>query len=132
MPRKKGKSVSFDAMVKFFMHTYNIPTKQDIERLNARLDRIERLIVNADSGRGRRGSGGKALGKQSLNTASDMVLEVIQRHGEGIGFGDIQIQTGFGEKKLRNIIFRLHKTAKIKRKTRGVYINNPSPEELDS
>ena len=48
MPRKRGKSVSFDAMVKFFMHTYNIPTKQDIERINARLDRIERLLVNAD------------------------------------------------------------------------------------
>ena len=132
MPRKRGKSVSFDAMVKFFMHTYNIPTKQDIERINARLDRIERLLVNADAGRGRRSPGGKALGKQALNTASDMVLEVIQRHAEGIGFGDIQIQTGFGEKKLRNIIFRLHKTGKIKRKTRGIYINNTSPEDLKS
>ena len=128
MPRKRGKSVSFDAMVKFFMHTYNIPTKQDIERINARLERIERLLVSANAGRGRRGSGGKTLGKQTMNTASDMVLEVIQRHEEGIGFGDIQIQTGFGEKKLRNIIFRLHKTGKIKRKTRGIYINNTSPE----
>jgi hypothetical protein len=132
MPRKRGKSVSFDAMVKFFMHTYNIPTKQDIERINARLDRIERLLVNSESSRGRRPSGGRALGKQSLNTASDAVLEVIQRHVEGIGFGDIQIQTGFGEKKLRNIIFRLHKTGKIKRKTRGIYINNSSPEDQKS
>ena len=115
-------------MVKFFMHTYNIPTKQDIERINARLERIERLLVSANAGRGRRSSGGRALGKQTLNTASDTVLEVIQRHEEGIGFGDIQIQTGFGEKKLRNIIFRLHKTGKIKRKTRGIYINNTSPE----
>jgi hypothetical protein len=128
MPRKKGKSVSFDAMVKFFMNTYNIPTKQDIERINTRLERIERLLVNAESGRGRRGPGGKTLSKQALNTASDMVLEVIQRHGDGIGFGDIQIQTGFGEKKLRNIIFRLHKTGKIKRKTRGIYIDNKSLE----
>jgi hypothetical protein len=132
MPRKKGKSVSFDAMVKFFMHTYNIPTKQDIERINARLDRIERLLVNAETSRGRRSPGGKAVGKQALNTASDMVLEVIQRHEDGIGFGDIQIQTGFGEKKLRNIIFRLHKTGKIRRKTRGIYIDNKPPEDLKS
>lgn len=129
MPRKKGKSVSFDAMVKFFMNTYNIPTKQDIERINARLDRIERLLVTAVSGRGRRSQGGKVLGKQTMNTASDMVLEVIQRNGDGIGFGDIQIQTGFGEKKLRNIIFRLNKTGKIKRKTRGIYIANQSSED---
>jgi hypothetical protein len=129
MPRKKGKSVSFDAMVKFFMNTYNIPTKQDIERINARLERIERLLVTEVSGRGRRSQGGKVLGKQAMNTASDMVLEVIQRNSDGIGFGDIQIQTGFGEKKLRNIIFRLNKTGKIKRKTRGIYIANQSSED---
>ena len=128
MPRRKGKSVSFDAMVKFFMHTYNIPTKQDIERINARLDRIERLLINAEAGKVRRNPGGKALGKQALNTASDLVLEVIQRHENGIGFGDIQTQTGFGEKKLRNIIFRLHKTGKIRRKTRGIYLDNKTTE----
>jgi hypothetical protein len=132
MPRKRGKSVSFDAMVKFFMHTYNIPTKQDIERINAKLDRIERLLVNADAGRARRNSGSRPLSKQSLNTASDTVLEVIQRNVDGIGFGEIQIQTGFGEKKLRNIIFRLNKTGKIRRKTRGIYINSTSPEDLKS
>jgi hypothetical protein len=127
MPRKKGKSVSFDAMVKFFMHTYNIPTKQDIDRINARLDRIERLLVNAEAGKGRRSIGsGKAAGKPALTTASAMVLEVIQRHKDGIGFGDIQIQTGFGEKKLRNIIFRLNKTGKIRPKSRGIYVENQS------
>ena len=126
MPRKKGKSVSFDAMVKFFMHTYNIPTKQDMDRINARLERIERLLLNAESVKGRRTAGGKSSGKQALNTASDMVLEMIQRHKDGIGFGEIQIQTGFGEKKLRNIIFRLNKTKKIKRKSRGIYIENQS------
>ena len=44
MTKRKGKPVSFDAMVKFFMHNYNIPTKRDIERLNDRLDRLEKLI----------------------------------------------------------------------------------------
>jgi len=126
MPRKKGKSVSFDAMVKFFMHTYNIPTKQDIDRINARLDRIERLLVNAEAGKGRRSGGAKSTGKQALNTASDTVLAVIQRHKDGIGFGDIQIQTGFAEKKLRNIIFRLNKTGKIRPKSRGIYLQNQS------
>jgi hypothetical protein len=35
MTKRKGKPVSFDAMVKFFMHNYNIPTKRDIDQLNA-------------------------------------------------------------------------------------------------
>jgi hypothetical protein len=44
MTKRKGKPVSFDAMVKFFMHNYNIPTKRDIDGLNDRLDRLEKLI----------------------------------------------------------------------------------------
>jgi hypothetical protein len=121
MPRKKGKSVSFDAMVKFFMHTYNIPTKQDMDRISARLDRIERLIVNSGTARTRRIST-KNNTKQTTVTASDNVLDIVRRYQDGVGFAEIQLQTGYGEKKLRNIIFRLNKLGKIKRKHRGIYI----------
>jgi hypothetical protein len=122
MAKKKGKSVSFDAMVKFFMHTYNIPTKQDIDRLNQRLDRIERLIVNAAPEKNRRTHRPKENVKASAVTASDNVLEIVRRYKDGVGFAEIQLQTGYGAKKLRNIIFRLNKIGKIKRKRRGIYI----------
>jgi hypothetical protein len=122
MAKKKGKSVSFDAMVKFFMHTYNIPTKQDIDRLNQRLDRIERLIVNATPIKNRRSNHAKGAAQTPALTASDHVLEIVKRYKGGVGFGEIQLQTGYGAKKLRNIIFRLNKTGKIKRKSRGIYI----------
>jgi hypothetical protein len=122
MPKKRSKPVSFDAMVKFFMHTYNIPTKKDVDRLVARLDRIERLLATAESAKSKRGGGARSSGKENTITASDIVLEVIQRCGDGIGFAEIQQQTGFSEKKLRNIIFRLHNLGKIRRKSRGVYM----------
>ncbi len=122
MARKKGKSVSFDAMVKFFMHTYNIPTKQDMDRICARLDRIERLVVNAGATPRRRNSGAKTTVKGTVATATDHVLEVVRHYKDGVGYTEIQLQTGFGEKKTRNIIFRLHKMGKIKRKSRGIYI----------
>ena len=121
MAKKKGKSVSFDAMVKFFMNTYNIPTKRDVEALMIRLDRIERLIAASDAGKGNRARGSKSAGRPPVTTASDLVLEIIQRHQEGVGFSEIKLQTGYGEKKLRNILFRLHKMGKIKRISRGVY-----------
>ncbi|MBI5894821.1 MAG: hypothetical protein HZB24_01995 [Desulfobacterales bacterium] len=120
MAKKKGKSVSFDAMVKFFMHSYNIPTKRDIEGINARLERIERLIVAYGPVRARRAASVKDPDKQAAETASNAVLEIIRRYPDGVGFAEIQVQTGFGEKKLRNILFRLHKLDKIKRKSRGV------------
>jgi len=120
MPKRKGKSPSFDAMVKFFMQQYNIPTKKDVDRLMAKLDRLENLINQsamspdiADIRIGRR--------KTAL-TAIDVVLDAIKRSKQGIGFAAIQEMTGFDEKKIRNIIFRLNKIGKITRKSRGIYI----------
>ncbi len=126
MIKKKGKAISFDAMVKFFMLNYNIPTKSDIEKLMAKMDHIEKLIkASAVSGKTKRISGtktGKTSQSDSHPTASDMVLEIIKMFQDGAGFAEIQAGTGFGDKKLRNIIFRLNKTGRIKRKRRGVYI----------
>jgi hypothetical protein len=128
MVRKKGKSVSFDAMVKFFMQYYNIPTKKDIKKLVERMDRLEKVIKESELyGKGRRISTLKSSKKttsasRSAETSSNMVLEVIKRFKKGVGFSEIQERTGFGEKKLRNIIYRLHKMKKIIRKSRGIYI----------
>jgi len=120
MARKKGKSVSFDAMVKFFMQYYNIPTKKDIEKLIVRMDRLEKVIKESEFyGKGRRVP---TSASRSAATSSDMALEVIKRFKKGVGFSEIQERTGFGEKKLRNIIYRLHKMEKIARKSRGIYI----------
>jgi len=114
-------------MVKFFMKNYSIPTKRDVDMLVARLDRLESLVKTAMGfGRGRRaiGSGapaGKAPRRKTATTASDTVLETISKFKKGAGFAEIQSKTGFGEKKLRNIIFRLDKLGKIKRVSRGIY-----------
>ena len=51
-----------------------------------------------------------------------MVLGVVKASKKGVCFNDIQAKTGFNDKKLRNIIFRLNKLEKITRKSRGVYI----------
>ena len=128
MARKKGKSVSFDAMVKFFMQYYKIPTKKDIEKLIERMDRLEKVIKESELyGKGRRistlkSSKGVTSASRSAATSSNMVLEIIKRFKKGVGFSEIQERTGFGEKKLRNIIYRLHKMKKIARKSRGIYV----------
>ena len=118
MTKRKGKPVSFDAMVKFFMHNYNIPTKRDIDGLNDRLDRLEKLI-KAIPHRGRRST---AKGHDASPTsATETVLDLIKRSKNGIGIADVRKQTGYDDKKLRNIFFRLNKTEKITRVSRGSY-----------
>jgi len=118
MTKRKGKPVSFDAMVKFFMHNYNIPTKRDIDGLNDRLDRLERLIRSMPP-RARR-SAAKSH-DASPASATETVLELIKRSKNGIGIAQVREQTGFDDKKLRNIIFRLNKIKKIMRVSRGSY-----------
>ena len=57
MVRGKHKTVTFDAMVKFFIQQYDIPTKKDIEKLYTRLDRLEKLIRTTQRKATRQGSG---------------------------------------------------------------------------
>jgi predicted secreted Zn-dependent protease len=117
MPAKSDRPKSFDTMVKYFLRYYNIPTKKDMDKLNAKMDRLETLISNTTT-RKLKGSPRSRYG----NTASGIVLEVIREAEDGIRFSDLQDQTGFNEKKLRNIVFRLNKLEKIKPKSRGVYM----------
>jgi hypothetical protein len=118
MTKRKGKPVSFDAMVKFFMHNYNIPTKRDIDGLNKRLDRLETLIKTLPS-RHRRTP--LKSGTTTPNSATETVLNIIKRSKHGIGIPEVKDHTGYGDKKLRNIIFRLNKIGKIIRVNRGRY-----------
>jgi predicted secreted Zn-dependent protease len=127
MAKKKGKSVSFDAMVKFFFQYYNIPSRNDIDKLMAKMDRLEMLIKSSVM-TGKGDISGLQASKRKLSTgrtamtSTDRALEVIKRFRKGVRFADIQVRTGFEDKKLRNIIYRLHKMDKIVRKSRGLYI----------
>jgi len=122
---KRKHSPSFDAMVKFFQQHYNFATKQDINRLVDKIDELEKSVKEAllpsEQPASTRAPRKKKvdLTKQS---ASDAVLEVITDAQTGIKFPEIKAKTGFNDKKLRNIIYRLGKLGKIKNKKRGIYI----------
>ena len=125
MKRGKHKAVTFDTMVKFFLHQYDIPTKKDIDKLHTRLDRLEKLIRTTQTKSRRRGSGktGAAEIKKGKNvlTASDVVYSTIKRSKKGLKISDIKLKTEFEDKKLRNSLFRLHSLGRIKRLSRGIY-----------
>ena len=120
MPKKKGKTISFDAMVKFFMQNYDIPTKKDVDKMMAKLDRLETLIKQSEVGVNNVRAGYSR--RRAALSAVDIVLDTIKHSRQGLGFAEIQAKTGFDGKKIRNIIFWLNKIGKIKRKRRGIYI----------
>jgi len=119
MKKKRNKSISFDAMVKFFMQSYDIPMGKDIKKISLRLDRIETLITSLIAGE-------KSLLKTPSpnikNSLTSTVLNIIKQFENGVSILEIKAETGLNDKKLRNIIYRLHNNNQIKRKKRGVYI----------
>jgi hypothetical protein len=130
MAKRSGKSVSFDAMIKFFMIRFEIPTRQDIQRIVNRLDQLEKTIKkNAICKKPKRSGSSKVGGGNSrmsasgqASNASDVILNAIKGSGQGLDYAGISEITQFDEKKIRNILHRLHKTGKIQRKQRGLYI----------
>jgi hypothetical protein len=55
-------------------------------------------------------------------TATDQVLNIINRSKKGVDTATLIKKTGFDLKKVRNIISRISKQGKIKRADRGIYV----------
>jgi len=125
MAAKPRKSVSFNAMVKFFMQQYDIPTKRDIDRIASRLDRLESLIQNAGMAR-RKGPAAErknaAARAEDAATALNTVLAALQGASRGMTVKAMEEATGFDAKKIRNCFYRLGKQSRIKRAGRGTYV----------
>ena len=60
--------------------------------------------------------------KRSKLTATDKVLNIINRSKNGVSTQTLIKKTGFDVKKIRNMIFRAKKMGKIKSVSRGVYV----------
>ena len=121
MTRKKGVANKPDVLAKFFIKHYKIATQKDLAKLETRLDRIENQLKRFTSGKSIQVKHKIPRDRTKLTTG-DIIYDVIKRDKTGLDFSEIQAKTGFGERKIRNQIFKLHKAGIIRRKSRGVYI----------
>ncbi|MGM0655756.1 MAG: hypothetical protein ACQETR_10625 [Thermodesulfobacteriota bacterium] len=110
-------SNNWENFIKMLLHRLDIPTKEDIANIHKRLDKLEQLIYQKHPS-SRQKNKSRPPRKKS---ASSIVLNIIGNHPEGTDFKTIKAATGFNDKKLRNIIFRLDKIKKIERVSRGIY-----------
>jgi hypothetical protein len=128
--KKKKKDPSFDVMIRFFLQYYGIATKQDIERILARLDRLEGALKAGQlTGKTTKkltaGRGGlkakRAPGASGRTTAREKVLSILRKSPKGEDVKGLKEKSGFEDKKIRNILFRLSREGTVKRIGRGVY-----------
>jgi hypothetical protein len=128
---KKGqRAPNLDVVVRFLLQHYKIPTKRDVDKLLSRMDQLEAAVKKAgiSTRTTREGGKGKALGKkrrlvkgQTRLTDKDKVLSIIKRTPKGIDVARLKTKSGFEDKKIRNIVFRLSREGLIKRVGRGIY-----------
>jgi hypothetical protein len=134
MSEKQEIGFNLENFIKAVLVGLNIPTKSDINMLQNRIDELERLIAENRKGQGRekknkqaekKTKSAKKPGTQKAKkrgaTSISIVLKEINKHPEGTDYKTIQKATGYEERKLRNIIFRLSKINKIRKIERGIY-----------
>jgi len=62
--------------------------------------------------------------KVKATTAADSVLKIIGKSKKGAGTAAIIKQTGYNQKKVANIIYRLKNQGKIKTVQKGIYVKS--------
>ena len=60
--------------------------------------------------------------KKRTVRAASVILSLIRSHPDGVGVAALKTESGCEEKQLRNIIYRLFKSGKIRRAGRGIYV----------
>jgi hypothetical protein len=55
-------------------------------------------------------------------TAVETVLVIIKRSKKGVGMAALMEKTGYNQKKIANLVFKLRKQGKIKTVVKGVYV----------
>jgi putative endonuclease len=111
--------------------------KKDLQAVSKEINtlskKIEKMIVAVDKLEKPKGAPvkpakkvavKKPAGKKSAGelTAVDTVLSIIKRSKKGIDTSTLMEKTGYNQKKVANIVFKLKKQGKIKNEGKGVYV----------
>ena len=64
----------------------------------------------------------KTAAKKTTKTFVDTVLGCIKRSKKGVNTATLMKKTGFSEKKIHNIVYKLKHQGKVKSAGRGVYV----------
>lgn len=60
--------------------------------------------------------------KAQKETAADAVFSIIRRSRKGVNTSVLKEKTGFDDKKIQNIVYKLKKQNKIKSERKGIYV----------
>ena len=95
------------------------------ERLVKAVDKLEKpQPAGKRKTRAKAKTTGKAPEKKKSGapTATEQVINIVNRSKEGVDVPTLIKKTGFEDKKIRNIVFKASKAGEIKRAGKGIYV----------
>ena len=115
------------------MKTELTAMKKDLTAISKKLDNLIKAVEKSGKATATKAPKAKAVKATPVKkapakkkavqiTATDQVLNIINRLKKGADTATLMKKTGFDQKKVRNIIFKTLKEGKIKRAGRGVYV----------
>jgi hypothetical protein len=110
--------------------------QKDITAIGKKLEKLLKEVEKSEKAKPTKASKPKAVKAKSAKkapktptkkkavevTATDQVLNIINRLKMGVDTATLMKKTGFNQKKVTNILQRTFKQGKIKRADRGVYV----------
>ncbi len=105
---------------------------KDLKRLTQKTDKMTKRLEKLEKAQVAKKPKAKAVKKVVVKkpaakevkkaTATDTVLAIIKRSRKGVDKATLIKKTGFEDKKIRDITYRLRKQRKIKKDRKGLYV----------
>ena len=89
------------------------------EKIVKALDKLEKVPTELKA---KAKSTKKAAVEKAKLTATEQVVNIINKVKDGIDVATLKIKTGFEDKTIRNIVNKAFKDGKVKRAGRGTYV----------
>ena len=98
-----------------------------IRELNKLAKNVDRLIIALDKlekpkAKTVKTKPAKKVAAKKPVTAVDAVLKIINRSKKGVDIAALMKKTGFNQKKIHNVVYKLKKQGKVKSVGKGVYL----------
>lgn len=93
------------------------------EKMVKRLSKLEKAATKRPKAKAKVKAPRKTTAKKAPKlTASNTILDIIKRSRKGVEAAALKNKTGFDNKKIRDIVYRLKKHGKIKTERKGFYV----------
>ena len=97
---------------------------EKIEKIEEKTENDKVMLVVKTAQTGEKAQRGRRPASSNRITAKDNVFSIIKRSRKGVDTSHLRVKTGFNDKKIQNIIYKLKKQGLIRNIRTGIYVKS--------